>query len=162
MRYLLLRTDRSNIYFGRFLGTVIFSTAVVAIIVATITFYLGARTRIYPAAALAAWAVCGFLALSILMVPYIAVCSMISASVDSPFLSIVLAKVVIAGVLFLSVLGRFFWEPAKYFKYALPWGWQCYLLHPDPLYWGGAVLLCLAYTMVFLLLGYYRFGKRDL
>jgi ABC-type transport system involved in multi-copper enzyme maturation permease subunit len=162
LRYLLLRTDRCNIYFGRFLGTVIFSTAVIAIIVATITFYLGVRTRIYPAGALAGWAVCGFLALSILMVPYIAVCSMISASVDSPFLSIVLAKVVIAGVLFLSVLGRFFWEPAKYFKYALPWGWQCHLLHPELLHWGGAVLLCLTYTMAFLLLGYYRFVKRDL
>ena len=162
LRYLLLRADRSNIYFGRFLGTVIFSTAVVAVIVATITFYLGVRTRIYPAAALAGWAVCGFLAISILMVPYIAVCSLISASVDSPFLSIVLAKVVIAGVLFLAVLGRFIWEPAKYIKYALPWGWQCHLLHPDPAHWGGAVAACLAYTAVFLMLGYYRFEKRDL
>ena len=162
LRYLLLRTDRSNIYFGRFLGTVIFSTAVVAIIVATITFYLGVRTRIYPAGALAGWAVCGFLALSILMVPYIAVCSLISASVDSPFLSLVLAKVVIAGVLFLAVLGRFVWEPAKYIQYALPWGWQCHLLHPNLVHWGGAVAACLAYTAVFLMLGYYRFVKRDL
>ena len=162
LRYLLLRTDRSNIYFGRFLGTVIFSTAVVAIIIATITFYLGVRTRIYPAGALAGWAVCGFLALSILMVPYIAVCSLITASVDSPFLSLVLAKVVIAGVLFLAVLGRFAWEPAKYLKYALPWGWQCHLLHPELSHWGGAVLACLAYTAVFLMLGYYRFARRDL
>lgn len=162
LRYLLLRTDRTNIYFGRFLGTVIFSTAVMAIIVATITFYLGVRTRIYPAAALTGWAVCGFLALSILMVPYIAVCSLISASVDSPFLSLVLAKVVITGVLFLAILGRFAWEPAKYIKYALPWGWQCHLLHPAWLHWGSAVVGCLAYTAVFLILGYYRFMKRDL
>jgi len=162
LRYLLLRTDRTNIYLGRFLGTVIFSTAVMAIIVATITFYLGVRTRIYPAAALAGWAVCGFLALSIQMVPYIAVCSLISASVDSPFLSLVLAKVVIAGVLFLAILGRFAWEPAKYIKYALPWGWQCHLLHPAWLHWGGAIIACLAYTAMFLMLGYYRFVKRDL
>jgi ABC-type transport system involved in multi-copper enzyme maturation permease subunit len=162
LRYLLLRTDRSNIYFGRFLGTVIFSTAVVAVIVATITFYLGVRTRIYPAGALAGWAVCGFLALSILMVPYIAVCSLITASVDSPFLSLVLANVVIAGVLFLAILGRFVWEPAKYIKYALPWGWQCHLLHPELLHWGGAVAACLAYTAVFLMFGYYCFVRRDL
>lgn len=162
LRYLLLRTDRSNIFFGRFLGTVLFSTVVVAIIIVTITFYLGARTRIYPAGALAGWAVCGFLALSILMVPYIAVCSLITVSVDSPFLSLVLAKVVIAGVLFLAVLGRFAWEPAKYIKYALPWGWQYHLLHPEFLHWGGALIACLAYTAVFLMLGYYRFAKRDL
>jgi hypothetical protein len=106
--------------------------------------------------------VCGFLALSILMVPYIAVCSLISASVDSPFLSLVLAKVVIAGVLLLAVLGSLAWEPVKYLKYALPWGWQNNLLHPDPVHWGGAVVACLAYTLVFLMLGYYRFIRRDL
>ncbi len=162
LRYLLLRTERSNIYFGRFLGTAAFSTAVIAIIVATITFYLGAKLRIYPTGALAGWAVCGFLALSILMVPYIAVCSLISASVDSPFLALVLAKVVIAGVLLLAVLGSLAWKPAKYIKYTLPWGWQNHLLHPDPAHWGGAVAACLVYTAVFLMLGYYRFMRRDL
>ena len=162
LRYLLLRTERSNIYFGRFLGTVIFSTVVMAIIVATITFYLGMKTRIYPAPALAGWAVCGFLALAILMVPYIAVCSLISVSVDSPFLSLVLAKVTIAGVLFMAILGSFAWKPAKYLMYVLPWGWQCNLLHPEPARWLGAVVACLAYTGVFLMLGYYRFERRDL
>jgi ABC-type transport system involved in multi-copper enzyme maturation permease subunit len=162
LRYLLLRTERSNIYFGRFLGTAIFSAAVMAIIVFTITFYLGMKTRIYPAPALAGWAVCGFLALSILMVPYIAVCSLISASVDSPFLSLVLAKVTIAGVLLFAILGSFAWKPAKYLLYVLPWGWQCHLLHPEPAHWLGAAFACLVYTAVFLMLGYYRFEKRDL
>jgi len=162
LRYLLLRTERSNIYFGRFFGTVIFSTAVIAMIVVTITSYLGLKTRIYPATALASWAVCGFLALAILMVPYIAVCSLISASVDSPFLSLILAKVVIAGVLLIGVLGRIAWKPAKYLMYALPWGWQHHLLHPEPAHWLGAAVACLAYTAAFLMLGYYRFARRDL
>jgi len=162
LRYLLLRTERSNIYFGRFLGTAIFSTAVMGIIVVTITFYLGMKTRIYPAPALAGWAVHGFLALAILMVPYIAVCSLISASVDSPFLSLVLAKLTIAGVLLIGVLGSLAWKPAKYFIYALPWGWQSNLLHPEPAHLLGAALACLLYTGVFLMLGYYRFERRDL
>ena len=162
LRYLLLRTERSNIYFGRFIGTVVFSTAVMAIIVATITFYLGAKTRIYPAPALIGWAACGFLALSLLMVPYIALCSLISVSVDSPLLSLVVAKLVIAGVLFLAIIGSMAWKPAKYLKFALPWGWQCNLLHPEPARWMGAVAGCLVYAAVFLMLGYYRFEKRDL
>ena len=162
LRYLLLRTERSNIYFGRFLGTVIFSTAVMAFIVVTITFYLGMKTRIYPAAALAGWAAHGFLALAILMLPYIAVCSLISASVDSPFLSLILAKVTIAGVLLLGVLGSFAWKPAKYLMYALPWGWQSNLLHPEPGRSLSAVFACLVYTGLFLMLGYYRFERRDL
>jgi len=162
LRYLLLRTERSNIYFGRFLGTVIFSTAVMAIIVVTIVFYLGIKTRIYPAMALAGWAVHGFLALAILMVPYIAVCSLISASVDSPFLSLILAKVIIAGVLVLAILGSVAWKPAEYILYALPWGWQSNLLHPAPAHCLGAALACLLYAAVFLMLGYYCFERRDL
>ena len=133
-----------------------------AIIVATITFYLGVRTRIYPAMELIGWAAWGFVALAILMVPYIAVCSLISASVRSPFLSLVLAKVIIAGTLILALAGSIAWKPAKYLLYALPWGWQSQLLHPNVLHWGGAALACLAYTAVFLGAGYYHFRKRDL
>lgn len=162
LRYLLLRTERSNIYFGRFLGTTIFSTVVMAIIVVTITFYLGMKTRIYPALDLAGWAAHGFLALAILMVPYIAVCSLISASVDSPFLSLVLAKVAIAGIVLIGILGSLAWKPAKYIMYALPWGWQSNLLHPEPIHWLSAALACLVYTAFFLMLGYYRFERRDL
>ncbi|NIP27108.1 MAG: hypothetical protein GWN67_28940 [Phycisphaerae bacterium] len=162
LRYLLLRTERSNIYFGRFLGTVIFSTAVMAIIVVTITFYLGMKTRIYPAGALTLWALHGFLAMSILMVPYIAVCSLISASVDSPFLSLILAKVVIAGVLIMGLVGRLAWKPAKYVLYALPWGWQSNLLHFDMVRCLLAALGCFVYAGFILFLGYYHFERRDL
>jgi ABC-type transport system involved in multi-copper enzyme maturation permease subunit len=162
LRYLLLRTERGNIYFGRFLGTAAFSTAVMAVIVATITLYLGLRVRMYPAAALAVWATHGFLALALLMLPYIAVCSMVSASVDSPFLSLVLAKLIIGGVLLFAILGGLKWEAAKLVKYALPWGWQNHLLHPEPSHWLTAGLACLLYTAVFLMLGYARFETRDL
>jgi len=162
LRYLLLRTERCNIFFGRFIGTALFSTAVMAIIIATITFYLGMKTRLYPATDLAIWAMQGFLVLSILMVPYIAVCSLISASVNSPFLSLVLAKVVIAGVLLIAILGSFAWKPAKYILYALPWGWQNNLIHPAPTHWLGAMLAVFAYTAFFLTLGYIRFETRDL
>ncbi|MDT8301457.1 MAG: ABC transporter permease subunit [Sedimentisphaerales bacterium] len=162
LRYLLLRTERCNIFFGRFIGTALFSTAVMAIIIATITFYLGMKTRLYPAPDLTIWALQGFLALSILMVPYIAVCSLISASVNSPFLSLVLAKVIIAGVLLTAILGSFAWKPAKYILYALPWGWQNNLLHPALAHWLVAVFASLAYTAFFLALGYIRFETRDL
>ncbi|MBM4027653.1 MAG: hypothetical protein FJ280_19970 [Planctomycetes bacterium] len=162
LRYLLLRTERGNIYFGRFLGTAAFSTAVMAVLIATITLYLGLRIRLYPAGALAGWALHGFLVLAILMLPYIAVCSILSASVDSPFLSLVLAKLVIGGVLLFSILGGLKWETMKLVRYALPWGWQNHLLHPDPSHWLGAALACVLYTGVFLLLGYARFETRDL
>lgn len=162
LRYLLLRTERGNIYFGRFLGTAAFSTAVMAVLIATITLYLGLRVRIYPAADLVVWAAYGFLALALLMLPYIAVCSLLSASVDSPFLALVLAKLTIGGVLLFAVVGGLKWEAVKLVKWALPWGWQNHLLHPDPSHWLGAGLACFLYTAVFLMLGYARFETRDL
>ena len=162
LRYLLLRTERSNIFFGRYLGTVMFSTVVIAIIIAIITFYLGVKIKIYPAGELVVWAIHALIALSILMLPYIAVCSMISATVDSPFLSLVLAKLVIGGVILFAIIGRYAWEPVINLKYALPWGVQNYLLHPELTHSAGAGIMCLGYTAVFLLLGYYRFATRDL
>ena len=81
---------------------------------------------------------------------------------DSPFLSLVLAKLVIAGVVLGGLLGGLAWKPARYLMYALPWGWQCHLLHPAPAHWLAAGAACLAYTAAFLLLGYYRFEKRDI
>ena len=162
LRYLLLRTERSNIFLGRFLGTAIFSTAVIAFLILTIVLYLGLKTRLYPAADLLIWSIQGFYALSILMLPYIALCAMISASVSSTFLSLILAKLLIAGTLLFAVVGRLAWEPLKYIKYLLPWGWQNHLLHPSIVHWGGAGLACLVYTAVFLMLGYRRFERRDL
>lgn len=162
LRYLLLRAERRSIFFGRFLGVALFSTLVMAFIVATIVLYLGMKLRIYPAADLMVWAFQGFLALAILMLPYIAVCSLVSASVDSPFLSLILAKLIIAGVLLIAVIGGLAWAPTKYILYLLPWGWQNHLLHPAPGHWLGAGLACLAYTGVLLTLGYVRFARRDL
>jgi hypothetical protein len=162
LRYLLLRTERANIYFGRFLGTAVFSTAVIAFLVLTIVLYLGLQTRLYAAGDLLVWSIQGFFALSVLMLPYIAVCAMISACVSSPFLSLILAKLLIAGTLLFAMVGRLAWEPMKYIKYLLPWGWQNHLLHPSVVHWGCAGLACLAYTAVFLMIGYRRFEKRDL
>lgn len=162
LRYLLLRTSRSSIYFGRFLGAALFSTLVMGFLIATVALYLGLKIRIYSAPALVVWSAQGFLALAVLMLPYIAVCSLISASADSPLLSLVLAKLVIAGILIMAVLSARFWEPARYLKFVLPWGCQNHLLHPDATHWLGAGLACFVYTGIFLGLGYLRFTRRDL
>jgi len=162
LRYVLLRTERANIFIGRFLGTALFSTLVIAVIIATITFYLGVKIKIYPAGLLAVWALHGFLALAISTLPYIALCSWISTLVDSPFLSLVIAKMVIGGVLLLAFLGSLAWRPVIYLNFALPWGIQNHLLHPQLTHSLGTTLACLAYMLVFLFLGYYRFETRDL
>ncbi len=162
LRYVLLRTERVNIFLGRFLGTAIFSVLVMALIIVTIALYLAIKVNIYPTILLAAWSLRGFVTLAILILPYIALCSWISASVDSSFFSLTLSNMVIGGVLLGAYVGRLAWEPAIYLKYALPWGLQNHLLHPELTHSVGTALACLGYTAVFLLLGCRHFEKRDL
>jgi ABC-type transport system involved in multi-copper enzyme maturation permease subunit len=162
LRYLLLKTERGNIYFGRFLGTIMFSTLVMAFLIAVITFYLGMKLRIYPAMSLIGWSLYGFLALSLLMLPYIALCTIISACIDSPMLSFVVVNLIIPGVIIMAAVGGIAWAPLKHINYLLPWGWQNHLLHPSPIHLLTALLGCLVYTAIFLIPGYYIFEKRDL
>ena len=162
LRYLMLRTERANIYFGRFLGSALFSTIVIAFLVATIAFYVGMKFRIYSAGALAVWGLYGFGVISILMLPYLAVCSAMSASVSSPFLSLAASKLIIVGVPIAAAIGKHHWEPLNNIKYLLPWGIQNYLMHPEWTHFLGAAAGCLGYTALFLMLGYIRFQRRDL
>ncbi len=162
LRYLMLRTERANIYIGRFLGSALFSTVVTAFLVATITFYVGMKFRIYATGSLITWALYGFGAISILMLPYLAVCSAISASVSSPFLSLAASQLIIAGVPIAAGIGKLYWELLQNVKYLLPWGIQNYLMHPEWTHFLGAAAGCLGYTLFFLLLGYVRFQRRDL
>ena len=162
LRYQLLRTDRANIYYGRLLATAILTVAVQALVVVTVALYLGLKVQIYDGMAIAGWSLQGFLALVLLSLPYVAVCSWISAGNDSPMVSLVLCKLVIGGVLLTAVVGQIFWEPMYLANYLLPWGIQNHLLAPDL----STVLLtaagCLGYTAVYAGLGARKFRTRDL
>ena len=162
LRYLLLRTERANIFFGRFIGTTIYTICVVAILVAVVVLYLGGKVGIYGWGELFIWAGWGILALAIVCVPYVALCSWISASIDSPLASLVVSKLVIGFVPAAALIAGMAWEPGGYLKYLLPWGIQNDLLHPDagPIVVASAA--CLGYAVVFLALGYRHFSRRDL
>jgi ABC-type transport system involved in multi-copper enzyme maturation permease subunit len=162
IRYQLLRTDRSNIFFGRFLATLAFSLLVLAAVVLTIGLYVGLKLEVYKGSAVAGWSLRGFLALAVIAMPYVALCSWISAHVDSPFGSLTICNLVVGIVPFLSFIGRNSWEPLAKINYALPWPFHNDLLHPDAARVAGAAGACLGYTAVFLALGYLRFSRRDL
>jgi hypothetical protein len=162
LRYQLLRTDRANIFYGRLLATVILVVAVQALVVAIVALYLGLKVDIYDGTAIAAWSLQGFLALVFLSLPYVAVCAWISASVDSPMVSLVLCKLVIAGVLLAAVVGQLASEHLYKLLYLLPWGIQNHLLAPDVTTVVLTAAACLGYTAVFAWLGARKFRTRDL
>ncbi|HEX5046809.1 MAG TPA: hypothetical protein VFX89_06770 [Gammaproteobacteria bacterium] len=162
LRYVLLRTERMNIFLGRLLATAAFTVAVQAVVIATIALYLWLKVGVYAGAAIASWSVRGFLAIAVSGVPYVAVCAWISAARDSAMTSLVVANAVIGGVLLGAAVGAFAWEPARLAAYVLPWGVQNDLLAPS----AGTVAIafgaCVLYTAAFVWLGARTFERRDL
>lgn len=162
IRYQLLRTERANIYFGRFLGTVLYFSLTLALLVSTIVVYMGLKLDFYGWGELLRWGFLGWVCLSILAIPYVAMCGLISGAIDSPFGSLVLCCLVVLGVPLFALIAGLKWDEARYIRYLLPWATQNFLLHHSVAYVLAAVGGCLGYTAIFLTLGYRHFAKRDL
>jgi hypothetical protein len=162
LRYLLLRTERANIYYGRLIATMILAVSVQILVIATIALYLGLKVQVYDGMAIATWSLQGLFALSVLSLPYVAVCAWISASNDSPMTSLVVANGVIGGVLLAAFLVELKWESGRFIAYLLPWGVQKDLFRPEPSTVLITAVACLIYTVVFAWLGARKFESRDL
>ncbi len=162
IRYQLIRTERINIFLGRYIGTLLFATISLAVVIGTISLYLGLKLRIYPTGDLILWSLQGFLALALVTPPYLALCSWVSALIDSPFASLVVSKLMIGGVPLIAFIGKKSWEPLELVKYVLPWGVQTNFFHPDISLTVIATLACFGYTAFFLFLGVRHFNRCDL
>jgi hypothetical protein len=165
IRYLLLRTERVNLFLGRFIGTYLFSLAVYGLVMAVVLIYLLIKVHFYPPGELILWMGRGFLAVCLLSMPYTALCAWISAGVDSPFGSLgslVFNQLIIGFWPLLVSMAKRAWEHASYLHYLMPWGYKYWLLHPSPVLFLICVAVMLAFTVVFLVLGLRHFQKRDL
>jgi ABC-type transport system involved in multi-copper enzyme maturation permease subunit len=162
LRYQLLRADRGSIYAGRLLGNVMTFLAVLILLGATVTIYMGCKLSVYPWASLLAWAAYGTAAMVVVSLPYIALCAWISASTASSFVAMTMTSLVIGGVPLLAMLARMTHEVGGYVQYLLPWGFQMRLFHPDIGQVGLAVLGVSVQTALFTWLGYRAFTRRDL
>ena len=162
LRYQLLRADRGSIYAGRLLGNVMTFLAVLILLGATVTIYMGCKLSVYPWPSLLAWAGYGTAAMVVVSLPYIALCAWISASTASSFVAMTMTSLVIGGVPLVAMLARMTHEAGGYVQYLLPWGFQMRLFHPDIGQVGLAVLGVSAQTALFTWLGYRAFTRRDL
>lgn len=165
IRFLLLRTERANLYFGRFLGVAVFSSLAIALLLVIVLLYLGFALKFYGWGEILRWGGMGFAALVLLSLPYIALCGWISGAVDSQFGSFAICGLVIGGIPLFGALGGMLPHYGKYVRYVhylLPWGVQNRLLHYEPGQVALAAAACLGYAAVFLALGYRHFSKRDL
>jgi ABC-type transport system involved in multi-copper enzyme maturation permease subunit len=168
LRYLLLRTERANIYLGRFLGTIIFTAVLLALLFLVLFLYLAFKAGFYPLGDIGLWLLQGYGALLLFSLPYIALCSWLSAVIDSPFGSLAISQLITVFVPVFVFLGVMMLKESglgdgfKYLGYVLPYPLKYQLLHPNPLHVLGASAAILGYTVLFGWLGLRTFQTRDL
>ena len=163
LRYLLLRTERPNIFLGRFLGTTYFVAISIAGVILLLSLYIGLKFRIYPVGDMMGWSAQGFLAFLLLTLPYVAMCAWISGLFDSSFGSLALCLLMAGFPLALfKTADAAIAADLEWLTRLLPWGWKADLLSGDPSTRLMACGMMLVFTGLFLFLGLTSFRKRDL
>ncbi len=162
LRYLLPRTERANLFFGRFIGTYVFVLLVLALLMGVVLIYLVLKAKLYPAGDVTMWMLRGYLAMALLALPYVAFCSWFSAMLDMPFGTFAVTQLIIGFLPLFASLGQGAADEAKYINYVMPWPWRYDLLHPAPGRFLAATAVMLGFTALFLFLGARHFQKRDL
>ena len=162
LRYLLLRTTRRDIFFGKFVGSAIISTLLIFVLMVAVTVYVQRKLAVYEFSAVLPWALWGFLAFVIASLPFIAISITMSAMIDSPFgaLSAGLGVVAVFPLVVRGIASA--WEPFRYVGFLVPQQLVFSFFHPDP----GRVLLVsfvmIGYTALYLTGGYLYFKRRNL
>lgn len=162
LRFLLIRTERQNIFLGRFLGTVAFMAAVLALLFAVLGLYIVAKIHVHPAGDMMLWLGGGYLRLVVFSLPYIALCAWLSGAIDSPFGTLVLGlALVYVWPLFVGI-GAAQQHAFSYLGYLTPWAYKWWLFSERPWMVGAGVLVMLGFTALLVAFGLSRFKKRDL
>ncbi len=169
-RYLLLRTERRNIFFGRFLGAVSFTVISSIFTMAVVALYLQFKVGIYPGLAIWLWSSQGLLAILALSLPYAALCAWFSAALDSAFGSLAICLLVTGFTVLLITLFQSVgtvslnMKPGdlNWLQRLTPWGWKYELLSGKIETRSLAYLAMAGFTGLFLWLGLRTFEKRDL
>jgi ABC-type transport system involved in multi-copper enzyme maturation permease subunit len=162
LRFILIRTERPNIFIGRFLGTYVFMALVFLLLFIIVGVYTGLKVHVHPTGEMIAWLFQGYLRLMLLGLPYIALCAFVSCAIDSAFGSLCIALLIAYFVPLLVSVGSGINAGVKYLGYITPWGFKYWLLEPFGLKFLGGIAAMLGFTVLLLWAGLRHFSKRDL
>lgn len=162
LRYLLIRTERPNIFLGRFIGTFLFSAATFAGLFAVLALYMSFKVNVHEPGEMVAWLAQSYLRLLAFALPYVALCALVSCAIDSSFGSLVIALLVVYLLPGVIVLAGNMNEYAHYGQYVTPWGYRWWLLEPPGAQLIGGIAVMFGFTAVFLAAGLRYFSARDL
>ena len=163
LRYLLIRTERENIFLGRFIGTTIMMAVVYAILFAILGIYLAVKVSVHPTGDMMLWLAGGYLRILMFSIPYIALCAWISSTFSSSFGSLVLSLLFAYGVpIFVLIAKGMTSGYAGYLDYLVPWGYKWWLFSEQPAMVAAGTGVMVAFTAALIWVGNYLFQKRDL
>lgn len=162
LRYLLIRTERENIFVGRLIGAIIFNAVVLAILFLILALYVAVKIKMYPTGTSLAWLAGGYVRVLIFSLPYVAMCAWISGMIDSPFGSLTVAWLIAYIWPLLVRIGSMSTAQFKYANYLTPWGYKWWLFSENPGMVAAGTAVMLAFAALFLWIGLRMFKKRDL
>ncbi len=163
LRYLVQRTERTNLFIGRLIGAYLQTLVVFLLLFVIVTLYVMAKIKIYPAGDMILWMAGGYVRLALLVLPYTALCAWISASFEVPFGALTVALLVIFFIPAVAwVAGKSNPAIGDAINYLHPGGYKWWLLHPELGYGAGATGALLGFTALFTWLGWRHFEGRDL
>jgi ABC-type transport system involved in multi-copper enzyme maturation permease subunit len=162
LRFLLFRTERANIFWGRFFGTLGFTALVNLLLFVILAIYIAAKIKVHPTGDMMLWMAQGYLRMMIFTLPYVALCAWISSAMESAFGALAISLLVAFFLpLFLGVAGSFE-DVVKNAQYITPWGWKYFLLEPLGGKFFGGLAAMFGFSAIFLYLGHRNFTRRDL
>lgn len=162
LRFLLIRTERPNIFIGRFLGTYVFSALTFLVTFLILAIYMSIKIKVHTPGEMVPWLLQGYLRLMLLSLPYVALCAWVSCAIDSSFGSLAISLLIAYFAPLLVAIGSSINSGAKYLAYITPWGFKYWLLEPlGPKFFGGIAAM-VGFTVLLLWAGLTHFSKRDL
>lgn len=163
LRYLLQRTERSNIFIGRFIGSYLFTLVVMAILYIIIGLFAMAQIKVHGKGEMFVWMLSGYARSCILILPYVALCSWVSCMIDSPFGALVIILMFTLLVpLAASITSMSNKGAANVIGKLMPGGWKYWLIDHSLLTVLAGIGIMLGFTALFGFLGLRHFEKRDL
>ena len=165
LRYLLLRTERINIIVARFLGTLLFTAAVTLAVILIVVVYISVNFDSESFGSLLAWGLRGWLATMAFSLPYICLCTLISASIDSPIIALFLCLLTTGFPIIVINIAQTVTQSQldlEWLDLVTPWGWKFDLLHPSFGKAALAYLIMLISSALLYFLAVWHFLRRDL
>jgi ABC-type transport system involved in multi-copper enzyme maturation permease subunit len=162
LRYLLMRTRRRDIFFGKYLASVLLTWILLILLFLCILLYIHLKLDLYPFDLLLGWSLRGLLGFALISLPAVAIALGFSGAIDSGVgsLGATLGTLIILPLVLVAL--QTVWEPLTSLHYILPYKLSFYLFHPQNIYISATALAMAGYTAGYLAIGYLVFKKRDL